>query len=98
MSEAATLDAPTTEGDSMEVQLKVSDRCDRCGAQAFMRICYEKLKGDSGHLELLFCGHHGKEQEEAIKEKSAQTGNIVKIYDYTASINIAPSISASVNN
>ena len=32
-------------------QLKVADRCDRCGSQAFVLI-----KGISG--ELMFCGHH----------------------------------------
>lgn len=31
--------------------LTVNDRCDRCGAQAFVAV-----KGLSG--ELLFCGHH----------------------------------------
>lgn len=31
--------------------LKVADRCDRCGAQAFVMI-----KGSTG--DLLFCGHH----------------------------------------
>lgn len=31
------------------------DRCDRCGAQAFVRAT---LPGGS---DLLFCGHHGRE-------------------------------------
>lgn len=31
--------------------LKVADRCDRCGAQAFVMV-----KGFTG--DLLFCGHH----------------------------------------
>lgn len=34
--------------------LKVSDRCDRCGAQAY-------LKAILGESELMFCGHHGPE-------------------------------------
>ncbi len=33
--------------------LGVHDRCDRCGAQAFLRAVY--VAG-----ELLFCGHHGR--------------------------------------
>jgi len=37
----------TVPGDS----LKAIDRCDRCGAQAFVMI-----KGSTG--DLLFCGHH----------------------------------------
>ena len=34
-----------------EYVLKVADRCDRCGAQAFVMV-----KGSTG--DLLFCGHH----------------------------------------
>jgi hypothetical protein len=35
--------------------LKVSDRCDRCKAQAFFLVSHEDWPQD-----LLFCGHHGK--------------------------------------
>ena len=35
--------------------LTVSDRCDRCGAQAYVRALLQ-----SGGL-LLFCAHHGRE-------------------------------------
>lgn len=34
-----------------EYVLKIADRCDRCGAQAFVMV-----KGSTG--DLLFCGHH----------------------------------------
>lgn len=34
-----------------EWQLKAVDRCDRCGAQAYVMV-----KGSTGNL--LFCGHH----------------------------------------
>jgi len=34
--------------------LDLSDRCDRCGSQAYYRALFT-----SG--ELLFCGHHGRE-------------------------------------
>ena len=37
--------------------LTVSDRCDRCGAQAFVRATM------AAGTELLFCGHHGREYE-----------------------------------
>jgi hypothetical protein len=33
--------------------LKLTDRCDRCGAQAFIRAVM------AGGGDLLFCGHHG---------------------------------------
>ena len=34
--------------------LTAADRCDRCGAQAYLRVTL-----NSGG-ELLFCGHHGR--------------------------------------
>lgn len=37
--------------DKKEYLLKVIDRCDRCGAQAYVMV-----KGSTG--DLLFCGHH----------------------------------------
>lgn len=38
-----------------------ADRCDRCGAQAFIKATY--ITGD-----LLFCGHHGKAYMSALVE------------------------------
>ena len=35
--------------------LTAHDRCDRCGAQAYVRATLP------GGTELLFCGHHGNE-------------------------------------
>jgi len=40
-------------------KLKVSDRCDRCGVQAWILV-----KGVSG--ELYFCGHDFAKNEEAL--------------------------------
>ena len=42
--------------------LNAGDRCDRCGAQAYMRVTLA-----SGG-ELLFCGHHGKEHADRLKQ------------------------------
>ena len=42
-----------------ERQIKIADRCDRCGAQAFVLV-----KGVSG--ELYFCGHHYQKNEAAL--------------------------------
>lgn len=39
--------------------LTASDRCDSCGAQAYIRVAI----GDS---ELLFCAHHGKKYQEKL--------------------------------
>jgi len=41
--------------------LTASDRCDRCGAQAFVRVTLPK--GGT----LIFCGHHAKKHEEKLK-------------------------------
>lgn len=42
--------------------LTAEDRCDRCGAQAYLRV--ELAKGG----ELLFCAHHAREHGDALKE------------------------------
>ena len=51
--------------------LSAVDRCDRCGAQAYVRV----------HLptggELLFCAHHGREHGDKLREMA------VTIHDET---------------
>ncbi|MGO3885695.1 MAG: DUF7455 domain-containing protein [Mycetocola sp.] len=42
-----------------QYQLTAADRCDSCGAQAYIRA--EMPSG-----ELLFCAHHGKKYEEKL--------------------------------
>jgi len=42
--------------------LNATDRCDRCGAQAYVRV--ELSSG----LELLFCAHHAREHEDKLRE------------------------------
>ena len=41
--------------------LTADDRCDRCGAQAYVRV--ELTAG----AELLFCAHHGRKYEEKLR-------------------------------
>lgn len=41
--------------------LTASDRCDRCGAQAYLRV---ELAGGG---ELMFCAHHAREHEEKLR-------------------------------
>lgn len=67
----------------MEVQLKAADRCDYCGAQAFVRAVF------AGGGDLLFCGHHGREHNDALQKVA------LKIFDYTHTINEKPSVSAT---
>lgn len=45
--------------------LTAEDRCDRCGAQAYLRV--ELQSGG----ELLFCAHHAREHGEKLKEVAA---------------------------
>jgi hypothetical protein len=42
--------------------LSALDRCDRCGAQAYLRV---QLKGG---FELMFCAHHAREHSDKLRE------------------------------
>ncbi|MCK6094948.1 hypothetical protein AAG742_06870 [Micrococcus sp. 2A] len=42
-----------------------ADRCDRCGAQAYVRAVLE------AGGELLFCAHHARDVEAALRPKTA---------------------------
>jgi len=61
---------------TLEIQtaLTASDRCDRCGAQAYLRVTL--LSGG----ELLFCAHHAREHGDKLREIAAE------IHDETASL------------
>jgi len=41
--------------------LTAADRCDRCGARAYVLVCV--LVADGGDHELLFCAHHYQQHE-----------------------------------
>jgi hypothetical protein len=45
--------------------LTAADRCDRCGAQAYIRVTI--ITGG----ELLFCGHHGRAHEDKLRAVSS---------------------------
>ena len=45
--------------------LSAADRCDRCGAQAYLKV--ELLSGG----ELLFCAHHAREHGEKLRQVAA---------------------------
>lgn len=42
--------------------LSASDRCDRCGAQAYLRVTL------SSGSELLFCAHHARAHEDKLRQ------------------------------
>jgi len=46
--------------------LSAADRCDRCGAQAYVRVTM------ANGFELLFCAHHGKEHADKLKQVALQ--------------------------
>ncbi|GAA1050757.1 DUF7455 domain-containing protein [Arthrobacter russicus] len=48
-------------------ELNALDRCDRCGAQAYVRVILESSGG-----ELLFCGHHARAVEATLKPMSSE--------------------------
>ena len=54
------------------MRLTAMDRCDRCGAQAYVRV---ELASTA---DLLFCGHHAKQYEDKLLEIA------VVIYDETS--------------
>jgi hypothetical protein len=54
--------------------LTAADRCDRCGAQAYVRV---RLHAGG---ELLFCAHHGREHTPAL-------AGIAEIHDESERLN-----------
>jgi len=60
--------------------LTAADRCDRCGAQAYLRV--ELQTGG----ELLFCAHHAREHGDKLKEVA------VTVIDETHKLTSTPSI------
>ncbi|HEU5223212.1 MAG TPA: hypothetical protein VFU07_05965 [Candidatus Lumbricidophila sp.] len=48
-----------TEPTVAEYELTALDRCDACGAQAYIRVSI-------GESELLFCAHHGRKHQEKL--------------------------------
>ena len=78
---AATLDALAT-----TTELTRHDRCDRCGAQAFVRATIPAADG----MELLFCGHHFRTNELHLLAAGAT------VRDERHRINEQPSVSADV--
>ena len=56
MNTAVAPSSPSSAG------LTAADRCDRCGAQAYLRV--ELQSGG----ELLFCAHHAREHGDKLKQ------------------------------
>jgi hypothetical protein len=63
-------------------ELTATDRCDRCGAQAYVRTVL-----GSGS-ELLFCSHHWHDNENRLREIA------VNIQDQTGRLDVVPAVAA----
>ena len=46
----------------LDESLTAADRCDRCGAQAYLRVTL------AGGGELLFCAHHAKAHSDKLRQ------------------------------
>jgi hypothetical protein len=64
--------------------LTASDRCDRCGAQAYLRV--ELASGG----ELLFCAHHAREHGDKLRKVA------VNVHDETEKLVDTPAIAPDV--
>ncbi|MBB4933097.1 hypothetical protein F4561_003917 [Lipingzhangella halophila] len=62
--------------------LTAADRCDRCGAQAYVRVVL------SSGGELLFCAHHMREHDDSIRKIASE------IQDETSRLHEKPATSA----
>ncbi len=62
--------------------LTATDRCDRCGAQAYVRTILA-----SGY-ELLFCSHHWHDNESRLREMA------VTVHDETDRLSSVPATAA----
>jgi hypothetical protein len=63
--------------------LTAADRCDRCGAQAYVRVVL------SSGSDLLFCAHHARKHEESLKKVASD------IQDETSKLQESPATAAS---
>jgi hypothetical protein len=61
--------------------LTAADRCDRCGAQAYVRVVLTKS-------DLLFCAHHGRQHELKLREVARE------FHDETARLSTTPANSS----
>ena len=55
--------------------LTAADRCDRCGARAYIRVVLP------GGGELLFCAHHGRAHHDALRAVEASIQDQSKSLD-----------------
>lgn len=64
-----------------ETPLTAVDRCDRCGAQAYLRVSLQ------AGGELLFCAHHAREHGDKLREIASH------VHDETGKLSNTPAVS-----
>ena len=72
----------TTATAAQSSPLTAVDRCDRCGAQAYLRVSLQ------GGAELLFCAHHAREHGDKLREIAEY------VHDETGKLADTPAIAA----
>lgn len=70
-------------------ELRVSDRCDRCGAQAFVITLHL-----AGHL--YWCKHHFEKHQDKLVSDADHPSRALGIHDARDTINRKPSVSATL--
>lgn len=85
----STIDRPIEKTTTRKLN-RAWDRCDRCGAQAFVAVTVP-AKGKPVHVEMLFCGHHYGRYEQHFAAKG------YPVHDERHLINAKPSTSANAD-
>ena len=57
----SSISTPTVPAAVLDYRLTAADRCDSCGAQAY-------IAAEVNGSELLFCAHHGRKYEDKLRE------------------------------
>lgn len=57
--------------DEHKEPLNANHRCDRCGAQAYVRVVI--MTADRGAVDLLFCNHHFNSHKEKLAATAVYT-------------------------
>jgi hypothetical protein len=79
---ASGREANVTTATAPSTPLTAVDRCDRCGAQAYLRVSLQ------GGGELLFCAHHAREHGDKLREIAAY------VHDETGKLAETPAVAA----
>lgn len=84
-----TIDHAPTQATERKLN-QLHDRCDRCGAQAFVAVTIP-VPARATNVELLFCGHHYSRHEQVFASQGYQ------VHDERHLINDKPSVSANAD-